>query len=65
MDRERPDSARDGGSAGWALPLAIPVMLLRCGAPLLVGSLGASAFATFGGHGYGHLGSRCSAWPRA
>lgn len=56
MNRDRPDPARDRGSAGWALYLAIPAMLLCCVGPLVVGALGASAFAAFWARGYGYLG---------
>ena len=57
MDEERPDAARDRDDTGaWALLLAIPIMLLCCGGPLLVGILGTGALAAFWAHGYGYLG---------
>ncbi len=57
MAGERPDAGRDGGDPGaWALLLAIPLMLLCCGGPLLVGIPGTGALAAFWAHGYGYLG---------
>jgi len=54
---ERPDADRGRGATGaWALLLAIPMMLLCCGGPLLVGILGTNALAAFWAHGYGYLG---------
>ena len=56
MDEERPDAARDRDDTGaWALLLAIPMMLLCCEGPLLVGILGTGALAAFWAHGYGYL----------
>ena len=57
MDRERPGPGRDGGgSAAWGLLIAMPLMLLCCGGPLLAGPLGAGALAAFWARGYGYLG---------
>lgn len=57
MDRERPGPGHDdGGSAAWGLLIAIPMMLLCCGGPLLAGLLGAGALAGFWARGYGYLG---------
>jgi len=54
---ERPAGGRDGADTGaWALLLAIPLMLLCCGGPLLVGVVGTGALAAFWAHGYGYLG---------
>ena len=56
MDRDRPGPGHDdGGSAAWGLLIAIPLMLLCCGGPLLVGLLGAGALAAFWARGYGYL----------
>ena len=57
MDRERPGPGRDGGgSAAWGLLIAMPLMLLCCGGPLLAGLLGAGALAAFWARGYVYLG---------
>ncbi len=55
MDRDRPGPGHDGGPADWGLLIAIPLMLLCCGGPLLVGLVGAGALAAFWARGYGYL----------
>ncbi len=45
MDRDPPGPGHAGQPADWGLRMAIPLVLLCCGGPVLVGLLGAGARA--------------------
>ena len=52
------DEDRTGSALGWgalvALPLALPLALLCCAGPVLIGALGAGVLAAWWAHGYGY-----------
>ncbi len=52
MDRRTGETGPEGLGAGY-LFLLLP--LLCCGLPILIGLVGAGAFAAFWAHGYGYL----------
>lgn len=47
---------RTGSALGWGALVALPLAVLCCAGPILIGLLGAGVLAAWWAHGYGYVG---------
>lgn len=50
------DEDRTGSALGWGALVALPLAVLCCAGPILIGLLGAGVLAAWWAHGYGYVG---------
>lgn len=48
------DEDRTGSALGWGALVALPLAVLCCAGPVLIGALGAGVLAAWWAHGYGY-----------